>query len=81
MKMSLNSGCVFFRDCYMVAFMCVCFAAQMNTGAMHSSGALLLEPVNHLMLTAKVTDHGDPISLHYQDTPLNKIRGERVLHY
>ncbi len=45
----------------------------MNTGAMHSSGALLLEPVNHLMLTTKVTDRGDPIPL---NTPLNKIRGK-----
>ena len=48
---------------------------QMNTGAMHSSGALLLEPVNHLMLTAKVTDRGAPGPHPAGNSPLRKTTG------
>ncbi len=54
--------------------MYVLSVVQMNTSAVHCSGALLLEPINHFMLSVKMTGGREPIAIRY-DTPMEKLKG------
>ena len=46
----------------------------MNTSVVHPSGALLLEPVNQLILNVKMVNSKEVIPITF-DTPQQKLRG------
>ena len=49
---------------------------QMNTSVVHSSGALLLEPLNQLVIEVKVHGVRDALPIRY-DTPTDRLKGQR----
>ena len=51
----------------------------MNTGLVHSTGALLLEPMNQMVIEVKL-QHKAPIPLTF-NTPAEKLRCELAFTY
>ena len=49
----------------------------MNTSILHSTGALLLEPINQMVIEVKLANK-EPIPISY-DTPADKVKGQSQL--